>query len=244
MSEKAKGGFALVFFVFLILFIVLAFYDYLTTPQFKILPFFLALAFFGYNVINGLGEFLGIIVPAVAKKNFITRGGLIGVYQKHEEAHSGMVVYYISTYTRYLYHCNYFKWGEQTWVQRLFTMLTPTRMIRIPDYKYMFEEVPSYASDTQEGAIFYHGTLRGAAIMSFEETLKIRLVNSLKFISEIYTEMQSAKAAAEAAASGKNQQIVDVSTQLSTAMENISKWQKNQPPLLLSPQQSSIRREE
>ena len=244
MSEKAKGGFALVFFVFLLLFITLAFYDYFTTPQFKILPFFVAIMFFGYNVVMNLGEFLGIIVPALAKKNFITRGGLIGVYQKHEEAHSGMVVYFISTYTRYLYHCNYFKWGEQTWVQRLFTMLTPTRMIRIPDYKYMFEEVPHEASDTQEGTIFYHGTLRGVTIISFEESLKIRLVNSLKFISEIYTEMQSAKAAAEAAASGKNQQIVDVSTQLSTAMENISKWQKNQPPLLLSPQQMPQRREE
>ncbi len=244
MSEKAKGGFAFVFFIFLILFIVLAFYDYFTTPQFKILPFFVAIMFFVYNLVMNLGEFLGVVVPALAKKNFITRGGLIGVYQRHEDAHSGMVVYFVSTYTRYLYHCNYFKWGEQTWVQRLFTMLTPTRMIRIPDYKYMFESVPDYASDTQEGAIFYHGTLRGASIISFEEALKIRLVNSLKFISEIYTEMQSAKAAAEAAAAGKNQQIVDVSTQLSTAMENISKWQKNQPPLLLSTQQMPQRREE
>ena len=43
--------------------------------------------------------------------------------------------------------------------------------------------------------------------------------------------MQSAKAAAEATASGKNQQIVDVSTQLSTAMENISKWQRNMPEM-------------
>lgn len=123
-------------------------------------------------------------------------------------------------------------------------MLTPTRMIRIVDYKHMFEEVPYYASDTQEGAIFYHGTLRGATMLTFEETLRLKLSNTLKFISEIYTEMQSAKAAAEAAASGKNQQIVDVSTQLSTAMENISKWQKNQPPLLLSPQQQPIRGQE
>jgi len=226
MSDKADGfwaGMALLAFIFII---ILAFLDYLTTPQFRILPF-IALFFYSlYNFMFKFGEYLGVIVPALAKKNFYTLGGLSGVYQKHNDLHSGMVEYYISTYTRNLYHCNYFKKGEYNWIQRFITMLTPTKMIRIPDYKDKFYEVQSSESDTPEGSIFYLGSLRGAKVMGFNEILQMKLDNSLKFISELATYLQGAKASAEAAAAGQNKQIVEVSTQLSTALENISKHQK------------------
>ena len=115
-------------------------------------------------------------------------------------------------------------------------MITPTRMIKITDYKNKLYQVPKEMSDTQEGCIFYLGTLRGASVMGFEEILKLKLDNALKFISELATQVQSAKAASEAAASGQNTQMVEVSVQLSTAMENLNKWQKyNQLPMVQPP---------
>lgn len=229
-SKGGLWGWLLLMLVLSIL--VIIFYDYFTTPHFKILPLAFVFFFSFYNFFLKFGEYLGIALPALAKPNFITRGGLIGVYEKHEEHHSGMVSYYFTTYSRNLRHCNYTEDIEVGVIKRFFLLLTPTRMAKITDYAEMFEEVPKAASDCQENTIFYHGTLRGAILPTPYETMLSRFRKLQHTLSETVTYVEGAKATAEAVASGASKQMVDVSTQLSTALENISKHTKEEPIVL------------
>lgn len=233
MTSKAStvGG---IFFLFTFIFIiVLAYWDYYTTPQAKLLPGLSALLVVLYGFLSRYGEYLGIAVPGLAKKNFITRGGLIGCYEKHEEHQGGMVTYYFTVYSRYLRHCNYYDFAEVGAFQRFMLMLTPSRMVKLTGLKSNFEEVPHAGSDTPEGAIFYHGTLRGASIASFEESLRIKLDKANKVISELWTIMETAKAGLEASSQGQNRQLQDAATTLSSAMENLDKYRKENAPVMM-----------
>ena len=242
MTSKAStvGG---LFFLFTFIFIIiLAYWDYYTTPQAKLGSGIAALLIFLYGFLLKFGEYLGIAVQGLAKKNFITRGGLIACYEKHEEHQGGLVTYYFTVYTRYLRHCNYFEYAEIGALQRFFIMLTPTKMVQKTDFGFMFEDTPHHASDTPEGAIFYHGTLRGAKISSFEETLKMRLEKANKLISELWTMVETARAGLEASSQGNDQQLQRSTTTLSSAMENMDKYRKEKAPIMMVDPSQGMRR--
>lgn len=229
MTSKASTMAGIFIFFTFIFFFFVAQYDYFTTPQFKILPFISSLFLYILAFIAFFGEYFGVFVVRLAKKNFITRGGLTAVYEGHRESHSGMVTYYFSAFTYHLNHCNVKEFAEQNGIQRFFTFLTPTRVYYITDKKEMFEDLSMECSDTPEGCVFYHGTLRGVKVAGFEDILRTRLQLAGSIISELWSHLLLAKAASEAASQGQNQKLVEVSTQLSTALENISRYQTQQP---------------
>ena len=227
-TDNIFGIFMLLGFIF---FVVVAYWSYLTTPDAKLLPLIVSLFFWIYVFLIGFGEYLGVFVTPLAKKNFISRGGLIGVYEKHREHHSGMVTYSITTYTRNLKYCNYRKFSEYSALKRFFTFLSPVRMFDITDKKEMFEEVPIAGSDTPEGTIFYSGNLRDVKLWTFEETLRHKLERAAGIISKLHTSLESAKSAAEAAAQGQNKHLNDYITILGNAQESLTTYKKEELPM-------------
>lgn len=144
-----------------------------------------------------------------------------------------MVTYFFSTYTRYLRWCNYHEFEENSAVKRFFMFLAPVRIAKITDFADMFEDIPAHMSDTPEGTIFYHGTLRKAKVLSISQTISFRLKRALDLIKEMTTIVESAKAGAEASSAGQNRQMTEVATQLSTALSNFDKFRKEQPALIM-----------
>ena len=219
----------IVFLIFIGLVIVI-FYNYLTTPTFKPLPFLVVVFWLmTTSLMTDFGEYLGKFLK---KKNFITEGGLPAVHLGHVNHPNGMSEYFFSTQKRYAEYVAYEDWQERNMLQRFFTRLTNSRVCSIIDHSYLFEEVPDYASDTPEGAIIYRGTWRkGVRILSPVEAMKVWLDNAYAIISEIATVAEKAKAISEQGAQSQNKDIVDSVIKVGTAIQQLPIAQNRYPPM-------------
>ena len=227
-SRSTEYGSLTAFLVFIGL-IVVIFWNYLTTPTFKPLPFLVVVFWLmTTSLMNDFGEYLGRYLK---KKNFLTEGGLTAVYLGHVNYPNGMSEYFFSTQKRYAEYIGYEDYQERNMLQRFFTRLTNSRVCSIIGHGYLFDEVPDYASDTPEGAIVYRGTWRkGVRILSPAEAMKVRLNNAYAIISEINTIAEKAKAVSEQSAQAQSKDIVDAVIKVGTAIQNMPNAQQRYTP--------------
>ena len=229
-NKSIEFGSLVVFLVFIAL-IVVIFYNYLTPPLAKPLPFFVAVFWIiTVALFQDFGEYLGVFI---LHKNFLTEGGLVAVYHSHINHSNGMSEYFFTTQKRYAQFVGYEDYQERNMLQRFFTRLTNSRMCSIIDHSHLFEEVPEYASDTKEGAIIYRGTWRkGVRILSPLEAMKVRLNNAYAVISMIETVAEKAKAISEQSALAQSKDIVDSVIKVGTAVQNMPMSPpRYQPPM-------------
>lgn len=227
-AKSTEYGSLIVFLIFIGL-IITIFYNYLTTPTFKPLPFLVVVFWLMTTALmQDFGEYLGKFLK---KKNFITEGGLPAVSLGHVAHPNGMAEYFFSTQKRYAEYIGYEDYQERNMVQRFFTRLTNSRVCSIIDHTYLFEEVPEYASDTPEGAIIYRGTWRrGVKILRPYEAMRVRLDNAYAIISEIATVAEKAKAVSEQSSQAQSKDIVDSVIKVGTAIQNLPISQQRYPP--------------
>jgi hypothetical protein len=221
---------SLVLFLAFIGLILVIFYNYLTTPNFKPFPFLCVVMWLMVASFLDFGEFLGRYLK---KKNMITEGGLSAVYHSHVNHSNGMSTYYCTTQKRYLDFVGYEDYEEKNVLMRFFTRFTNSRMFSITDHSHKFEEVADYASDTPEGAIIFRGCLRkGVKIMSPTEMLRIRLNQAYGIISEFATIAEKAKAVSEQSAQSQSKDIVESVIKVGTALQNLPiQQQQKYPPM-------------
>lgn len=228
-TRSIEYGSLIIFLIFIAL-IVVIFYNYMTPPLAKPLPFFVAVFWLITTALfQDFGEYLGAFI---LRKNFNTEGGLQAVYLNHLNYPNGMSEYFFSTQKRYAEYVGYEDWQERNMLQRFFTRMTNSRICSIIDHSYLFEEVPDYASDTKEGAIIYRGTWRkGVRILSPLEAMKLRLNNAYAIISEIATVAEKAKAISEQSAQAQSKDIVDAVVKVGNAIQQLPiQQQRYNPP--------------
>lgn len=227
-TKSIEYGSLVVFLIFISL-IVVIFYNYLTPPLAKPLPFFVAVFWIiGVILFQDFGEYLGVFL---LHKNFLTEGGLVAVYLSHINYPSGMSEYFFSTQKRYAQYVGYEDYQERNMLQRFFTRLTNSRVCSIIDHSYLFEPVPDYACDVKEGAIIYRGTWRkGVRILSPLEAMKLRLNNAYGIISEIVTIAQKAKAVSEQSAQAQSKDIVEAVVKVGNAIQQLPIGQQRYMP--------------
>jgi len=218
-TKSIEYGSLIIFLVFIAL-IVAIFYNYMTPPLAKPLPFFIAVFWLITTALfQDFGEYLGAFI---LRKNFHTEGGLSAVYLDHKNYANGMSEYFFSTQKRYAEYVKYQDWQEKNTLQRFFTRLTNSRVCSIIDHSYMFEDIPDYASDTREGCIKYRGTWRkGVRILSPLEAMKVRLNNAYAIISEIATVAEKAKSISEQSAQAQSKDIVDAVVKVGNAIQQL-----------------------
>ena len=209
------------FFLFVFVTIILwAFYDYITTPQPKVMPVLVVFAFMMYLFTTSFGEWIPYIKPPL----FLTEGGLVGIYLWHEPTIGGMATYYFSTRTKYAKHAGFRDFSEKSTIMRFFTFLSNTRICYITDYANKFSEVSNASSDTPERAIIYRGTLRkGIMTMTPESRMQAVIDTQNAFISQMMTQVEKAKTIAEYASQQQNKDMVEVGIQVGTVLDNVTK---------------------
>lgn len=217
----------IMFFIFIGL-IVVIFYNYLTTPNFKPLPFLVVIFWLMITYLFEFGEYLGRFMK---KKNFITEGGLTGVYHNRIDYDSGMSEVFFTTQKRYTDYTGYEDFQERSFITRFFLRFTNSRMCSIIDHTFLFEEVPEFNSDTPEGAIIYRGTFRrGLKILTPVDALKVRLNQAYARLYEYATIAEKAKAISEQGAQAQSKDIVDAVIKVGTAIQNLPTAQPQQSP--------------
>lgn len=219
-----------IFFLFTFISIIMwAFYDYVSTPQPKVMPVLLFFVIFMYIFTHDFGEWIPKIKPPL----FLTEGGLIGVYLWHESSVGGMVTYYFSTRTKYADHAGFTDFSEKNAIMRFFTFLSNVRICYITDYANKFDEVSYAQSDVPERCIIYRGTLRkDTMILTSLARLQKVLDMQNAYISQIITQVEKAKTIAEYAAQQQNKDMVEVGIQLGNVLDNVHK-----PPMMMQPPQ-------
>jgi len=229
-TKQTEYGSLITFLLFISL-IVVIFYNYMTAPLAKPLPFLIIVFWFIMMVLfQDFGEYLGV-GDVVLRKNFHTEGGLSAVYLAHKNYPNGMSEYFFSTQKRYAHYVDYEDFQERNMLERFFTRLTNSRVCSIIDHSYMFEDIPDYESDTKEGCIKYRGAWRkGVRILSPIEAMKIRLNNAYAIISEIATVAEKAKSISEQSAQAQSKDIVDAVIKVGTAIQNLPMQQQRYPP--------------
>ena len=229
MIKKGTEYGSFILFLIFIGLIVVIFYNYLTTPNFKPLPLLVVVFWLMVSFLFEFGEYLGRFIK---KKNFITMGGLTGVYHYHISHGSGMSEYFFSTQKRYGDFLGNRDYQEQSLITRFFLRFTNSRMFSIIDHDYLFEEVEHNLNDTDEGAIIYYGTFKHQSklrVPSFGEILQVKLNQAYAIISEFATIAEKAKALSEQTAQSQQKDIVDAVIKVGTAIQNLPIQQPNYP---------------
>lgn len=222
-KETTFGALLALFFIFFIIMVI--FYDYIQTPQPRIAPvlnfFFMGMFVFLFT----FGDYLGIV--GFKKKNFITDGGLIGTYKHHVVHDSDMITVYFTAYTRYAISSGFEDFSEKNVIERIKSMLTPTRTMYITDKSGMFEFVDGMNCDAPEGAVKYHGSmkinLKGLIQSSPVEKWKAKYYDLSKSLPELSTIAETAKALSEQMALSNNKDMVALSIQLGSINDNLNK---------------------
>lgn len=222
-KETTMGALLSLFFIFFI--ILVLFYDYIQTPQPRVTPllvfFFTGMFMFLFT----FGDYLGIL--GFKKRNFITIKGGIGTYKYHVDHDSDMVTAYFTAYTRYAHSTGFEDFSEKNVIDRLKSMLSPTRLMYITDKRSMFEFVDGSDCDAPEGAVIYHGSMRdnimGISQKSPIEVWKQKYYDLSKSISEFSTIAESSKALSEQMALSNNKDMVALSIQLGSINDNLNK---------------------
>ena len=210
---------SIVMFLLFIGLIIIIFYNYLTTPNFKPLPFLVVIFWLMITFLFEFGEYLGRFMK---KKNFITEGGLTGVYHNRIDYDSGMSEVFFTTQKRYAEYVGYDDYQERSFLTRFFLRFTNSRMCSIIDHTFLFEEVQEYSSDTPEGAIIYRGTFRrGVKILNPFDALKIRLNQAYAKLYEYATIAEKAKAISEQTAQSQSKDMVESVIKVGTAISNL-----------------------
>lgn len=235
------GGIFLLFaFIF---FIILAYWDFFHTPQAQILPFIMSLFFHLFVFFLLFGEYFGLAIPLFSKKKFITRGGLIGLYEGRKEEQGGIITCFATIRSTYARHCNWDGFIEAGPFRRFLLMLTPSTMVSVTAKSEMFEEIQTSMCDVPEGVIFYHGTLRKAKLLTIEQYLVMKLENAEKLISQLWTSVEVARSGLEAASQGNDQQLQKSAVTLSRAMEDLNRYTaQNQGIVMVNPNEQQGRR--
>lgn len=228
MSSKTTEYGGLFAFIGFIVLILVIFYNYLATPNFKPLPFMVVFMLIMVDFFMNHGEIVGRYMK---RKNFQTSGGICGVYIKKINLPNGLVEYFFTTQKRYAEFVGYEDFKERNWMERFLTRWTNTRIMSVIDYPYMFEEVQEQDSDTDEGCVKYYGTLRrGSVITSPMQKLQMQLKNAYAIISEITTIAEKAKATSEQSAQTQSKDIIDAVIKVGTAIQQLPTTQSGMNP--------------
>lgn len=222
-KETTMGALMALFFIFFI--ILVLFYDYIQTPQPRVTPL-LVFFFTGMFVfLFTFGDYLGIL--GFKKRNFITTAGLIGVYKDHIVHDSDMLTVRFTAYTRYAQAIGAEDFAEKNVIERLKSMLSPTRMLPLTDKSGMFEFVDGKHCDAPEGAVIYHGSMRANLLSISQQTpaekWKAKYYELSKSLSEFSTIAETAKALSEQLALSSNKDMVALSIQLGSINDNLNK---------------------
>lgn len=174
---------------------------------------------------GNLGEFTGFVLK---NKNFITKGGGIGVVRDVYIHQGGMVTYEVTT------------WGRTKGVKErkrkenalggFASFFSATTTVLVTDKAYRFHDLPEHFCDLREGVVFYDGTFSGIEPPSQYEELKLQLDSLFATLSKAQTIFEKAKSVAAASAQEANLDLLEAIKKAEIALAGIMKTTKPPAP--------------